>query len=99
MNWAWKPSLLQHFNFALVQRFTVFVHVSRYVIGPKFSTVLGQIWPLFIGSLFILRHLDHDVGKHVGGLVSPVGSVAQVTVDLAQFEHLHHVFYVLWPVE
>lgn len=46
MNWAWKPGLLQHFNFALVQRFTVFVHTSRHIIGPKFSTVLERIWSL-----------------------------------------------------
>ncbi len=99
MNWAWKPSLLPHFNFALVQRFTVFVHVSRHIIGPKFSTVLEQIWSLVIGSLFILRHLDHDVGEYVGCLVPPVGSVAQVTVDLTQFEHVYDVLHVLWLVE
>src|SRR3990172_10336387 len=40
-------------------------------------------------SGFLSSYLDHDVGDHVGGLVSPVGGVAQVTVHFPLFQNLY----------
>src|SRR6266851_6381435 len=42
-----------------------------------------------------LGHLDDDVADDVGGLVAPVGGVAEVPVDFAHLQHLDHVLQVL----
>src|SRR5512145_2311930 len=43
--------------------------------------------------------LDHDVGDHIGSFVPAIGGVAQMAIDLAQFQREHHMLDIRRALE